>query len=196
MGLLGRILQKLYLIGLTIIKASLVDGTYENQILVWIVNSLTILALVGGFVLTLSALIWAMSLEIFLKALLLAYLLAWLWSKFGQQFTDFEQELYLMGATVGYTVLMGTAIQIQRMPWADGMTLLVYWTFLLILGLILWGMTVRKITELAGDKLGIKIKKIEYKRHFLQTRIPKETTPTAQTQAYLKRMVLPGSRNK
>lgn len=116
MGLLGRIFKQLYLIGLTTIKACLVDGTDENQMLAWIVNGLTILALVGGLIVTLSALVWAMSLEIFVKALLLAYLLAWLWSKFGQQFTDFEQELYLMGATVGYTVLTGANIQINRMP--------------------------------------------------------------------------------
>lgn len=152
MGLLGRILQELYLIGLTIIKASLVDGTCENQMLVWIVNGLTILALVGGFVLTLLALIWAMSLEIFVKALILAYLLAWLWSKFGQQFTDFEQELYLMGATVGYTVLTGANIQINRMPWADGKTLLVYWTCLLILGVIIWGITVRVTAEIPAKR--------------------------------------------
>ncbi|MBV8886591.1 MAG: hypothetical protein JO235_21705 [Chroococcidiopsidaceae cyanobacterium CP_BM_RX_35] len=183
MGLLGRILQKLYLIGLTIIKASRVDGTYENQMLVWIVNSLTILALVGGFVLTLSALVWAMSLEIFVKALLLAYLLAWLWSKFGQQFTSFAQELYLMGATVGYTVLTGADIQIQRMPWADGKALLVYWTCLLILGVIIWGITVRHTTRLAGEP-----QKIEYKQHFRSTKVTKKISTLEQAQVYLKRM--------
>lgn len=187
MGLLGRILKQLYLIGLTIIKASLVDDTYENQMLVWIVNSLTILALVGGFVLTLSALVWAMSLEIFVKALLLAYLLAWLWSKFGQQFTCFEQELYLMGATVGYTVLTGANIQINRMPRADSKTLVVYWTCLLILGVIIWGITVCHTTRLAGEQQRFSSRKIEYKQRFRSTKMKGIPAPKP-VQAYLKRM--------
>ena len=189
MGLLVRILKRLYLSGSRIIQASLIDEPYfENQMLVEIANIFIIIALVGGFGSALYALVWAISLEIFVKALLLAYLSAWVWSKFGQQFTSFEQEMYLMGSTVGYTVIIGTAIQINRMPQADGKTIVLYWTFLLILGFIIWGITVRNNTGLAGDKPGFKIKKIEYKQHFRLTQIAKKITPTDQVQAYLKRM--------
>ncbi len=58
--------------------------------------------------------------------------------------------MYLIGSTVGYTVLIGAAIPIHRMPWTDGKTLFCYWTFLLTFGLIIWGITVRKNTKLAG----------------------------------------------
>lgn len=188
MGLLVRILKRLYLSGSRIIQASLIDEPYfENQMLVGIANIFIIIALVGGFWIALYALVWVISVEIFVKALLLAYVEAWAWSKFYHQFTSFEQEMYLMGATVGYTVLIGAAIQINRMPWADGKALLVYWTFLLIFGLILWGMTVCKTTGLAGNKPEFKINQIEYKQHFRSTKT-EEIPTTDKAQAYLKKM--------
>ncbi len=187
MGLLVRILQRLYRLGAGIIQASLIDEPYsENQMLVRIANLFIIIAIVGGFGGALYALVWAISLEIFVKALLLAYLSAWVWSKFGQQFTSFEQEMYLIGSTVGYTVLIGTAIQINRMPQADDKTLVLYWTFLLIWGFILWGLTISKTTGLAKNKPRFLINQIKYKKRFRQTKIAKEVTSLEQAQAYLK----------
>jgi len=190
MGLLIRILQKLYLFGSRTIQKSLIDDPYDEYhvLLVFLANLLIIIAYLGGFGLILYMLVWAVSLEIFVDALLTAYFLAWSWEQFGKQFTSFEQEMYLIVSTVGYTVLLGAAIQINRMPWADGKTLLVYWAFLLILGFIIWGITVRNNTGLAGDKPGFKIKKIEYKQHFRFTQVAKEIPTIEQVQAYLKRM--------
>lgn len=189
MGLLFRIVKSLYLIGTTIIKASLIDDTYyENKLSVWLANFLTILALIAGLILALYLLVWAISLEIFVKALLIAYLSAWVWSKFCHLFTSFEQEMYLMSSTVGYTVLIGAAIQIDRIPWADAKTLWLYWAFLLILGFIIWGITVRNNTGLARDKPEFKINQIVYKQHFRLTKIAKEIPTLDQVQAYLKRM--------
>lgn len=189
MGLLFRIFQSLYLIGLTIIRASLIDGSYsENQFSVWLANFLTILALVGGFSLGFYLLIWAISLEIFVRALVIAYLEAWLWEKFSDKLTSLVREIYLISSTVGYTVFMGAVIQIDRMSWAGGTALVVYWIFLFIFGLTIWGITVCQVTELAEDKPGFFIKKIEYKQHFRSTKIAKKITPANQIQAYLKRM--------
>ncbi len=94
----------------------------------------------------------------------------------------------MIGSTVGYTVLIGTAIQINRMPWADGKTLLFYWTFLLILGVIVWGVTLSHTTGLAGDQPGFFIKKIVYQKRFRLTKMVKEIPLKEQVQAYLKRM--------
>ncbi len=119
MGLLGRIFQELYLIGLTLIKASFVDDTYyESKIIAWLTSLLRLLMLVGFFVLPLYLLVWSISFKIFVQALILAYLEAWLWSKLADKMTTLVQELYLVMSTVGYTVLIGTAIQLNRMPWA------------------------------------------------------------------------------
>jgi len=189
MGLLIRILKRLYLIGSGIIQASLIDEPYsENQMLIGIANIFIVIALVGGFGSALYVLVWTISLEVFVKALLLAYFEAWLWSKFCQQFTSFEQEMYLICSTVGDTVLIGAAIQINRMPWVDGKALLLYWTFLLILGWILWSMTVCKTTGAAGNQPGFFIKKIEYKQRFRSTKTAKKIPAQEPVQAYLKKM--------
>ncbi len=63
---------------------------------------------------------------------------------------------------------------------------LLYWTFLLNFGLIIWSITVRKNTGLARDKPRFKINQIKYKQHFRSTNI--EEIPPTDTQAYLKRM--------
>ncbi len=142
MGLLGRIFQELYLVGLTIIKASFVDDTYyESKIIAWLTSILRLLTLVGFFVLPLYLLVWAISCKIFVQALILAYLEAWLWSKLADKLTTLVQELYLVMSTVGYTVLIGTAIQLNRMPWAGSTILVFYWILLLILGWLIWRIT-------------------------------------------------------
>ncbi len=188
MGLLFRILKELYLIGTTIIKASLIDDSdYENKLRVWLANFLTILALIGLLFLALYLLVWAISLEIFVSALLLAYLEAWLWQELADGLTILVREICLVWATVGYTVLIGAAIQIDRMPWAGSTALVTYWTFLLILGLLLWRITIGRSTESAGYQPEFKLKKIGYKQHFRQTRIAENLT-TDKAQAYLRRM--------
>jgi len=189
MGLLVRILQRLYLIASGIIQVSLIDEPYsENQMLIGIANIFIVIALVGGFGSALYVLVWTISLEIFVKVLLLAYLSAWVWSKFCQQFTSFEQEMYLICSTVGDTVLIGAAIQINRMPWADSKALLVYWTCLLIFGLSVWGVTVSHTTGLTGKQPRFFIKKIAYQKRFRLTKMVKEIPLKEQVQAYLKRM--------
>ena len=188
MGLLFRVLKKLYLIGVWIIQASLIDDPYQNQVFVGIANFLTILALLFGFGIALYLLVWTVSLAIFLDALLIAYWLAWNWEQLGNDLTSFTQEMYLICSTVGYTVIFGTLIQLYRMQWADGKTLLVYWIFLLILGFILWRFTVFNVTRAAGLKPVLAIKKIEYKQRFRLTKIPKEIPPNNQAQAYLKKI--------
>lgn len=115
-------------------------------------------------------LVWAISLEILLKTLLVAYLAALAWSKFCHYFTPFEQEMCLIGSSVGLTVLIGAAIQIRRMPEADGNTLLFYWIFLLIFGFIIWGITVFNVIKTAELKPVLTINKIEYKQRFRTTK--------------------------
>lgn len=189
MGLLFRILHQLYLIGSRVIQSSLINDPYYeyNVLLVWITNFFLVIAILGGFGIVLYMLVWAVSLAIFLDVLFIAYLSAWLWENLGKHFTSEEQEMYLIGSTVGHTVLFGTLIQIDRMQWADGKTLLVYWIFLLIFGFIIWGVTVFNVTT-AGFKSVLAIKKIKYKQHFRVTRVPKEIPTENQAQAYLKKM--------
>lgn len=189
MGLLFRILHQLYLIGSRVIQSSLINDPYYeyNVLLVWITNFFIVIAILGGFGLVLFMLVWAVSLKIFLYALLIFYLSAWSWDKFSKHFTSEEQEFYLIGSAVGYTVIVGTLIQIDRMQWADGKTLFVYWIFLLILGFIIWGVTVFNVTT-AGVKPVLAIKKIKYKQHFRITKVPKEIPTENQAQAYLKKM--------
>lgn len=187
MGLLFRVLKKLYLIGVWIIQASLIDDPYQNQVFVGIANFLTILALLFGFGIALYLLVKAVSLKIFLDALLIAYWLAWNWEQLGNDLTSFAQEMYLICSTLGYTVIFGTLIQIHRMQWADAKALLFYWLFLLILGFILWRVTVFNVAT-AGVKPVLAIRKIEYKQRFRLTKIPKEIPPNNQAQAYLKKM--------
>lgn len=190
MGLLFRILKKLYLIGSRIIQASLIDDPYYeyNVLLVWLANFFRVIAIVGGFGIVLYMLVWTVSLAIFLDALLIAYWLAWNWEQLCNDLTSFAQEMYLICSTWGYTVMFGTLIQLYRMQWADGKTLLIYWIFLLILGFILWRVTVFNVTKSPKFKPVLAIKKIEYKQHFRLTKIPKEIPMDNQAQAYLKKM--------
>lgn len=190
MGLLFRILKRLYLIGSRIIQNSLINDPYYeyNVLLVWLANFSIVIAIVGGFGIVLYMLVWTVSLAIFLDALLIAYWLAWNWEQLSNSLTSFVQEMYLICSTLGYIVIFGTLIQLHRLQWADGKTLLVYWLFLLILGFILWRVTVFNVAKAAGGKTVLAIRKIEYKHKFYLTKIPKEIPKENQAQAYLKQM--------
>ena len=190
MGLLGRILQRLYLIVTKLIHNSLIDDPYyeHNVLLVWLANFFIVIAIVSSFGIVLYILVWAISSEIFMKALILAYFEALIWSKFCKIFTSFGQEMYLIGSTVGYTVLVGTAIQLHRMQWADGNTLLFYWIFLLSGGFIIWGVTLFNVSKAAGVKPVLAVKKIEYKQRFRSTKLPPEIPANNQAQAYLRKL--------
>lgn len=190
MGLLGRILRWFYLIVTKIIKNSLIDDPYyeHNVLLVWLANFFLVIAIVSSFGIVLYMLVWAISLAIFLDVLFVAYLSAWLWENLCKHFTSFEQEMYLIGSTVGHTVLFGTLIQIHRMQWADGKTLVFYWIFLLIGGFIIWGVTLNNISKAVRVKPVLAVKKIEYKHRFRITKLPSEIPPNNQVQAYLKKL--------
>lgn len=190
MGLLFRIIHRLYLIATKLINNSLIDDPYYeyNVLLVWLANFFIVIAIVSGFGIVIYILVWAISLEIFMKALILAYFEALVWSKFSKHFTSFGQEMYLIGSTVGYTVLVGTAIQFHRLQWADGNTLLFYWIFLLILGFIIWGVTLFNVFKAARVKPVLAIKKIEYTQRFRSTKLPQEIPTQNQAQAYLKKL--------
>lgn len=189
MGLLGRILRWLYLIVTKIIKNSLIDDPYYeyNVLLVGLTNFFIVIAIVSNLGIVLYMLVWTISLEILVKALILAYFEALVWSKLSKHLTSFGQEMYLIGSTVGYTVLVGMAIQISRMPWADGNTLLFYWIFLLIFGLIIWGITLNNVSK-AVVKPVLAVRKIEYKQRFRITKLPPEIPTNNQVQAYLKKL--------
>lgn len=188
MGLLGRILRRLYLIASQIIQSCLIDDNYENQVLVWFANFFTVIAFLAAFGFVLYALIFAISLEIFCKAILLAYLAALAWEKFSKHLTSFAQEMYLLMSTVGYTVLVGIAIQIHRLQGADAKTLLFYWAFLLSFGFIIWGVTVFNVTADPEFKPVLPAKKLEYKHRFRRTTIAEDLPLTNQAQAYLKKI--------
>ena len=189
MVLLFRIIQRLYLIVTKLIHNSLIDDPYyeHNVLLVWLANFFIVIAIVSGFGIVLYILVWAISLEILVKALILAYFEALAWSKLFKHFTSFGQEMYLIGSTVGYTVLVGMAIQIHRLQWADGNTLLFYWIFLLIGGFIIWGITLNNISK-AVVKPVLAVKKIKYKQRFRITKLPPEIPTNNQVQAYLKKL--------
>lgn len=188
MGLLCRILRLLFRLFTKIIKNCLIDDPYANQLFIWIANLLISLAIVVDFSLAIYMFVYAISLQIFVKALIIAYLEALGWSKFSGHFTSFGQEMYLIGSTVGYTVLVGIAIQIQRMQWADGNTLLFYWIFLLIGGFSGWGITLFNVSKAVRVKPVLAVNKIEYKQRFRITKLSKELPTTNQVQAYLKKM--------
>lgn len=189
MILLFRIIQRLYLIVTKIIKNSLIDDPYYeyNVLLVGLANFFIVIAIVSNLGIVLYMLVWAISLEILIKALILAYFEALFWSKLSKHLTSFGQEMYLIGSTVGYTVLVGMAIQISRMPWADGNTLLFYWIFLLIGGFIIWGITLNNVSK-AVVKPVLAVRKIEYKQRFRITKLPPEIPTQNQVQAYLKKL--------
>lgn len=189
MGLLFRILKRLYRIGSRVIQNSLIDDPYYeyNVLLVLLANVLIVITIFSSIGFVLYMLVWLVSLEIFLGALLIAYWLAWYWEQFANELTSFAQEMYLICSTLGNTVGFGTLIQIHRMQWADGNTLLVYWIFLLILGFILWAFTVSNAAR-ARAKPVLAIKNIEYKQRFRITKTPEENSTTNQVQAYLKKL--------
>lgn len=188
MGLLFRIIKRLYLFVTGLIRYTLTDEPYYNQVPVRIANLLIIIAWLLSFGAAISLLVWAISLEILLRTLLIAYLAAYAWSKLSHRFTPFEQEMYLIGSSVGLTVLIGATIQIRRMQWADGKSLLIYWLFLLIVGFIFWGITVFNVTYAAKVKPVLAIKKIEYKQRFRITKLPNEIPTNNPAQAYLKKL--------
>jgi hypothetical protein len=80
-GLLFRILQRLYLFGAWIIQNSLIDDPYYEYhvLLVWLANFFIVIAIVSSLAIVLYMLVWTVSLAIFLDALLVAYWLAWNW---------------------------------------------------------------------------------------------------------------------
>lgn len=188
MGLLFRIIKRLYLFVTQMIRHTLNDEPYYNHLPVRIANLLIIFAWLVSFGAAISLLVWAISLEILLRTLLLAYLAALAWEKFSHHLTPIEQEMYLIGSSVGLTVFIGAAIQIRRMQWADGKALLIYWLFLLIVGFILWGITVFNVTYAAKVKPVLAIKKIEYKQRFRITKLPNEIPTNNPAQAYLKKL--------
>lgn len=188
MGLLFRIIKWLYLTITNLIKNSLIDEPYENQVVVEITNLLIIVAWLCGLGLASCLLVWAISLEILLLSLLVAYIAAYVWSKFCHRFTAFGQEMYLLGSTVGLTVLVGTEIQLRRMPWASGRDLLFYWLFLLIVGFNFWGITLSNVTDAGKPEPVLTTKKIAYKHHFHTTKLPEETPSDHPAQDYLKQM--------
>ena len=96
--------------------------------------------------------------------------------------------MYLIVSTVGSTVLIGTEVQLKRMQWASGNHLLVYWILLLIVGFIIWGVTVFNVTYAAKPEPVLATKTVEYKQHFHTTNIPKEIPTTNPAQAYLKKL--------
>lgn len=187
MGLLGRILLRLYLIASAIIQLCLVNDYYENQVFVCFLNLLIVISLITVFLFALYMLIFTISLSIFWKAILIAYLAALAWEKFSQHLTSFAQEMYLLMSTVGYTVLVGTAIQIHRLQALDAKALLFYWISLLGFGFIIWGVTVFNVTNYPEFKPVLSVQKIEYKHRFRRTKIAEDIPTENQAQAYLKK---------
>lgn len=188
MGLLCKILKLFFGFVTKLIKNSLTDDSYGNQTLIFLANTVTIFAWLFGFGCALYLLVWFVSLKILLTALLVAYLAAFGWSKLSHYLSASEQEAYLLGSTVGLTVIFGTLIQLSRMPSADGHTLLVYWIILLIFGFVLWGITLFNVSTATAVEKVLTPKQIVYKQRFLTTSIFKETPPANSAQAYLKNM--------
>lgn len=188
MGLLCRIIKWLGLTVNRLVSNSLIDDPDQNPLLVEFANLGIILFWLFCFVSAIYLIVWAISLEILLRTLLLAYLAALVWSKFCHRFTAFGQEMYLIVTTVGLTVLIGTQIQLHRMLRADVNTLKIYWIFLLIFGFILWGITLFNVTYAAKAKPVLAINKIEYKQRFRITKLPNEIPANNPVQAYLKKL--------
>ena len=188
MGLLCRIIKWLCLTVNRLVSNSLIDDPDLNPLLVEFANLGIHLFWLFCFVSTIYLIVWAISLEILLRTLLLAYLSAYVWSKFCHRFTAFGQEMYLIVTTVGLTVLIGTQIQLHRMLGADVNTLKFYWIFLLIVGFILWGITVFNVAQAAKPKPVLATKTLEYKQRFRVTKLPNEIPANNPAQAYLKKL--------
>lgn len=190
MGLPFRILKWLYCIVSTSVQVILTDDPCENRSIVC--NNLMAFVIVLGILgIILCALVWAVSYKIFCLALLGAYIEAWIWERFSSRFTSFVQEIYLTISTIGYVVLVGATIQIQRMPWTNIYLLVLYWFFLLVFGCLIWLITVHNVSESESFLPKLAIKKIEYQHHFRTTEIPNETPSSNPVQAYLKKLKLP-----
>ncbi len=188
MGLLCKIIDLCYLFIIKVAQISLTNDPDGNSIVIFIVNALTILALLSGFGLALAVLVWAVSLHILLVALLLAYLAAFGWSKLCRRLDPSAQEMYLLLSTVGLTVLVGTAIQLKKMQSADAHNLLVYWIFLLFVGFILWGITLNNTSTTAGVEPIVFTGKIKPKQRFHTTNVSKEISTPNPAQTYLKNL--------
>lgn len=188
MGLLCKILKLVFLFVAKVIKNSLLHDPYGNQTLIFLANAVTIFAWLFGFGCALYLLVWAVSLKILLTALFVAYLAAFGWSKLSHYLSASSQEAYLLGSTVGLTVIFGTLIQLSRMPSADGRALLIYWLFLLICGFVLWGITLCNVSTATKVERVLTPKQFVYKQSFRTTNIFPETPPANRVQAYLKKM--------
>lgn len=188
MGLLIRIIELFSLFVIKLVKSSLTDDPDGNSIVIFIVNALVILAWLVGLGMALALLILAVSLKILLYALLLAYLAAFGWSKFCRYLSAGGQETYLLCSTVGLTVLIGTTIQLHKMPSADAHTLLVYWIFLLVMGFILWGITLFNVSTPTAVDPVFSPGRIQYTQRFRTTNISPEIPTINSAQAYLKNM--------
>ena len=188
MGLLCKIIDLCYLFIVKVAQISLINDPDGNSIVIFIVNALTILALLLGLGLALAVLVWAVSLKILLFALLLAYLAAFGWSKLCCRLAPSAQEMYLLLSTVGLTVLVGTAIQLNRMQSADAHNLFVYWIMLLIVGFSFWGITLNNVSTSAAVELIFTTGKIKSKQRFHSTNLSKEIPTPNPAQAYLKNL--------
>lgn len=188
MGLLCKIIKLFFRFVTKLIKNSLLDEPYGNQTLIFLANAVIIFAWLFGFGCALYLLVWAVSLKILLTALFVAYLAAFGWSKLCRHLSASEQEAYLLASTVGLTVIFGTAIQLTRMPSADGRTLLVYWIILLIFGFALWGITLINISTATEVERFLTPKQIVLKQRFRTTVIFREIPAANAVQAYLKKM--------
>ncbi len=190
MALLCKIIDLCYFFIIKFAQVSLINDPDGNSIVLFIVNALIILALLLGLGFALALLVLAVSLQILLMALVLAYLAAFGWSKLCRRLTPSAQEMYLLLSTVGLTVLIGTAIQLNKMQSADAHTLFVYWTFLLFVGFILWGITLCNTSTSAGVEPIVFTGKIKPKQRFHTTTInvSKEIPEPNGAQTYLKNL--------
>jgi hypothetical protein len=188
MGLLFRILKWLYLYASNTISSSLIDDPYEKRLSIGILNLLIILFWLVSWGTILFITVKVIGLEILGRAMLVAYIAALIWQKFSHLFTSFEQEFYLLNFTLTYTLIVGAAIQTNRMQWIDGTLLIFYWLSLAIVGFTLWRITVFNVTKATGVKSVSPLKKIEYKYSFRKTKMPKEIPSSNLVQAYLKKL--------
>ena len=189
MALLCKIIDLCYLFIVKVAQISLTNDPDGNSFVIFICNALTILALLLGLGFALAMLVLAVSLQILLAALLLAYLAAFGWSKLCRRLTPSAQEMYLLLSTVGLTVLVGTAIQLKKMQSADAHTLWLYWIMLLIIGFSFWGITLCNTSTAAGVEPIVFTGKIKPKQRFHTTlNLSKEIPEPNGAQNYLKNL--------
>jgi hypothetical protein len=186
-ALLCKIIDLCYFFIIKVAQISLTNDPDGNSVVIFICNALTILALILGLGLAWALLVLAVSLQILLVALVLAYLAAFGWSKICRRLTPSAQEMYLLLSTVGLTVLVGTAIQLKKMQSADAQTLLVYWIMLLIVGFSFWGITLNNVSA-AGVEPIVFTGKIKPTQRFHTTNVSKEIPESNGAQTYLKNL--------